>query len=211
MIKFLEKDSIVISVAGGAASGKTTFSKNLMKLVKNYSVSLLSLDNYYKDFSDLSFEERAKINFDNPDTIDVDLLIKHIKMLINNQEVQQRKYDFTLNLHSQELITIKPAKIIIIEGLFLLEIKAIRELSNIKIYIETDDDIRFIRRLNRDVKERKRTEKFAIHQYLTMVKPMHDLIIKPSSRFADLIIPYYDGNDVAMGLLLTSIKGLLQR
>jgi len=211
MINFLNKKHIIILVSGGAASGKTTFSEKLMKLVKNYSVSLVSLDNYYKDFPNLSSEELKNINFDNPITIDSKLLLKHINMLINDKIVKQPKYDFSINAHGNEYVIVKPAKIIIIEGIFLLEMKEIRNLSNIKIYIETDDDIRFIRRLNRDIKERKRSEEFAIKQYLEKVKPMHELIVKPSSRYADLIIPYYEGNDVAMEILISSIKGLLNK
>jgi len=209
MKQLFSKRNIVVAVAGGTASGKTTFSIELMKLVKQYSIILLSLDNYYKDFSYLTLAQRKKLNFDNPDNLDIALLKKHLTMLKNNQSINQFIYDYTISLRTKKTITIKPAKIIIIEGIFLLCIKEIRKLLNIKIYIETDDDLRFIRRLERDVKERKRNKQFVIHQYLTTVKPMHDLIVKPSSRFADLIIPYYDGNKVAMKILSATFKYLL--
>jgi len=201
--------NILVAVAGGTASGKTTFSKKIMKEISEYSVILLSLDNYYKDFSYLTFEQREKINFDNPDNFDVPLLKKHLTMLRNNESIEQFIYDFSIHLRSKKTIVVKPAKIIIIEGLFLLHIEEIRDLFNIKLYIETDDDLRFIRRLERDIKERNRTKNYVVNQYLETVKPMHDLIVKPSSRYADLIIPYYDGNKVAMKILLASFTYLL--
>jgi len=210
MDKFSGEKSIVIAVAGGAGAGKTTFSRQLVALLKNYSVILISVDNYCKDFSHLTLKQRKQINFDNPNTIDIELLSKHLKMLKNNQSVNCHYYDYSISLRSKKTFKLNPAKIIIIEGVLLLSTPKIRELSDIKIYIETDDDLRFIRRLKRDINERKRSREFAINQYLTMVKPMHELIVKPSSRYADLIIPYYDGNNIAMNILIKSIEGVLK-
>ncbi len=207
----MQKKNTIIAVAGGTASGKTTVANKIMEIFKEDSVTLISTDNYYKDYSNLSFDERRKINYDHPNTVDIELLSKNLIDLKNNKEVKEYIYDFKNSIRTKKTIIVKPRKVIILEGILILAIKQIRDLVNIKMFIKTDDDIRLIRRLERDMKLRKRTFKSVIDQYLTTVKPMHDLLVEPSTRYADIIIPYYEGNEVAVDLILSKVKSLINK
>ncbi len=200
----------IIAIAGGTACGKTTLAKQIINILKDKSVVLLSTDNYYKDYSYLTSEDRKKINYDHPDALDIELLKKHLFQLTNGQSVEQQIYDFKNNIRTNKTRFIKPSKVIILEGILLLHIKTIRDLCNIKLFVKTDDDIRFIRRLTRDIDNRKRTLNSVINQYLKTVKPMHDILVEPSIKYADLIIPYYEGNNVALNILLSRIESLIQ-
>jgi len=205
-----EKPVQFIIVAGGSASGKTTVVKQIAdEILADKSVVHFSMDHYYKDLSNMSLEERRKVNFDHPNSIDVDLLVKDLKKLKKRQAIKMPVYDFSINNRTKKTVQLDPADVIILDGILTLHIEKIREFGDIKIFIKTSDDIRFIRRLERDVKERGYTIDYIIKQYLTTVKPMHDYFVAPSIDYADIIIPYYEGNDVAIDLVATKIASIV--
>lgn len=201
-----------IIIAGGTASGKTTLAKKIAKAASTTgsTVQYWSMDNYYKDFSDLPFEKRKAINFDHPNSMDIDLLVDHITKLKNWQAIEVPIYDFKLHARSGNKIIINPADVIILDGILALHIQQIRAHGDLKLFIKTADDIRFIRRLERDINERGRQLTDVINQYLTTVKPMHDIFVEPSIDYADLIVPYYEGNEVAMDLVTTKAKAIIK-
>ena len=204
-------ESILIIVAGGSASGKTTVVNKLVNNLDSNDVAVICEDNYYNDQSHLTMEERKLTNYDHPNSFDVDLLYKQLEDLLNGNSISEPVYDFKMhNRNSEEFITVNPKKIIILEGILALYDKRIRNLSNIKIFVESDADIRFIRRLERDTTERGRTIEFVIKQYLDTVKPMYDAYVAPTKRFADIIIPNDTKHDVALGVLLSSIKQMIK-
>ncbi|MDD3831186.1 MAG: uridine kinase [Clostridia bacterium] len=195
----------VIGIAGGSGSGKTTVATKLVNVFGLDSV-VLSHDFYYKDNSQLTFEQRANINYDHPNSLDTDLLIEHVSMLKNGQSIKHPTYDFSLHLRNNIWQEMSPADIIVVEGILLFENKQLCDLMDVKIFVDTDDDVRFIRRLSRDVNERGRSMQSVINQWLTTVKPMHDTFVQPSKRNADIIIPEGGFNDVAIDML---IKGII--
>jgi len=201
---------VLILIAGGTASGKTTVVDQITnKLPKD--VSVICMDNYYKQRDDLPFEKRKKINYDHPDAIDLDLLKQHIRALLDNRSIDCPVYNFALhNRDKSKTILIHPAKVIIIEGILALYDKDIRDLADIQIFVESDADIRFIRRLKRDMEERGRSLDNVIEQYLTTVKPMFDAYVLPTKRFADIIIPNDTKHDIAIDILSTKIKDCLK-
>ncbi|AKU79627.1 uridine kinase [Spiroplasma turonicum] len=202
----------IITIAGGSASGKTTFAQTLSdKIFENHSVSHLSMDNYYKDFSHLNFEERQNLNFDHPSSLDIDLICKHLDDLKNFKSIQVPIYDFTTHSQSGKFKTINPSEVVIFDGILALQVEEVRKRSNIKIFIRTDDDIRFIRRLVRDVNDRGRNLDDVINQYLTTVRPMYKFFVEPSIEHADIIVPYYEGNKIAMDLVAAKINTLLSK
>lgn len=202
----------ILGIAGGTASGKTTVAKKLKELAEPYGkVAMLRLDDYYKDMSHLCLEERKQINFDHPDSYDFDLILKHIDDLLNNKAVEKPIYDFVLSVRTKETETIEPSDVIIIEGIMIFTCEELRNLFDMKIYVDTPDDIRFIRRLKRDVRDRGRTVESVVNQYLTTVRPMHHSFVEPSKRYADIIIPEGGKNEVAIDLLITKIKSLLKK
>ncbi|AVN60984.1 uridine kinase [Mesoplasma florum] len=204
------KKVTLILIAGGTASGKTTVADRIAnEILKGKSVTHISMDNYYKDFGDLTLEERRKINFDHPNSVDTELLLNDLNALKDYQPIKMFIYDFKTSSRTNETITVKPSDVVILDGIFALAIKEIRKLGNIKIFIKTANDLRFIRRLQRDVNERGRSLESVIDQYLNEVKPMHDAFIGPSIEYADLIIPYKEGNDVAVDLVATKILSLV--
>lgn len=204
--------SIIIGIAGGSASGKSSVALKLMSyFATNKSVIIIRQDDYYKDQSDMEMAERIKVNYDHPFAFDSELLLSQLKSLRSGQAIKKPVYDFVNHTRSKEIEIIEPADVIIIEGLFVLESDALRSLLDIKVYIDTDADVRFIRRLLRDVKERKRTLDSVVNQYLTTVKPMHNQFVEPSKRYADIIIPEGVENLVAIDLLTTKISSIISQ
>ncbi|HAX73791.1 MAG TPA: uridine kinase [Firmicutes bacterium] len=200
---------LIIGIAGGSASGKTSVSRILCDAFSDQTITLFRQDDYYNDQSHLTMEERVLTNYDHPLSMDNELLIKHIKKLIMGYSIEKPIYDYTNHTRSEETEKIQPTSIIIVEGLFVLEDVKIRELLDIKIFVETDADIRFIRRLLRDTTERGRTIDSVIMQYTESVKPMHEQFVEPTKRYADIIIPEGKTNTVAIDLLITKISSIL--
>ena len=205
-----DKRPLVIGIAGGTCSGKSSIAKILIKEFDNKkSVNIIREDDYYKDQSNLSMEERAKTNYDHPLAFDFDLMIVHLHKLINGESIEKPTYDYTVHNRSDVTEIVHPSDVLIIEGLFSLYTPEIRELEGIKIFVDTPADERFIRRLRRDVKERARTVESITEQYLTTVKPMHDQFIEPTKKYADIIIPQGKSNIVAIDLIKTKIHSIL--
>jgi uridine kinase len=201
---------IIIGVSGGSGSGKTTIVDIIMDALGKEDVIVIKHDDYYKDQSDLSYEERIVVNYDHPNSLDNDLFIDQLIALSNGQMINKPVYDFTIHNRKTQTEQVHPAKVIILEGILLLEDARIRDLMNIKVYVETDPDLRFIRRLDRDINERGRTVDQVIKQYLETVKPMHYQFIAPSKRHADIMIPNHYKHSVAVDLMITKIKSILQ-
>lgn len=204
------KQPIVIGIAGGSGSGKTTIAHEIYeRLHQDDHMLILTQDSYYKNNDNLSMEERQKINYDHPDAFDMPLLTKQLKQLMNRQAIEMPVYDFTAHTRSKETIHTEPADIIILEGILVLSDKQLRDLMSIKIFVDTDDDIRFIRRLERDTQERGRTMDSVITQYLATVKPMYHQFLEPTKRYADIIVPEGGENDVAIDMLTTKLRSVL--
>ena len=203
--------SILIGIAGGTGSGKTSISKELLVEYGKGEVVVIQQDSYYKDLSHMKLEERQLQNFDHPDAIDIKLFHEQITDLLNGNTVDVPIYDFTTHARSIEKITVSPHHVIVLEGILALHFISLRKLMNIKIYVETPADIRFIRRLSRDIKERGRTTQSVIDQYLSTVRPMHDQFVEPSKYYADVIIPEGGENKVAIDLIRTKINSILSR
>lgn len=202
----------IIGIAGGTASGKTTIAKILYETALLYgSVAHIRLDDYYKDLSHLSFEERRNINFDHPDSYDVELLLSDINKLKNGLSIEKPTYDFVNSIRAKETEHLEPSNIIIVEGIMVFAITEIREILDMKIFVDTADDIRFIRRVKRDINERGRTLDSVVNQYLSTVRPMHLTFVEPSKRFADIIVPEGGKNQVAVDILVTKIIDLLKK
>ncbi|STY43302.1 Uridine kinase [Listeria grayi] len=176
------KKPIVVGVTGGSGSGKTTVTKAIYDYFQGHSILMLEQDYYYKDQSHLPMQERRKTNYDHPLAFDTDLLIEHLKMLLNYETIEKPVYDYTIDTRSSEVIIQEPKEVIILEGILILEDPRLRELMDIKVYVDTDDDIRFIRRLTRDINDRGRTMESVIDQYLSVVKPMHNEFIEPTKN-----------------------------
>ena len=205
------KKSTIIGIAGGSASGKTTIAQRLFDEFDDCnSVVIIREDDYYKDQSNLEFEERKKTNYDHPFAFEHDLLCKHIDDLANGKQIIKPIYDFSVHNRSKETEIVKPADVIILEGLFILEEKELRDRCDIKIFVDTPADVRICRRLSRDVNERKRDFNNIIDQYLTTVRVMHEQFIEPSKKYAHVIIPEGGSNTVAIDLLLTKIHSILR-
>ena len=197
---------LIIGIAGGTGSGKTTVARRIYESLKGVNVVVIQQDAYYIDLSHLPIEERKKKNFDHPSAFDNDLLIKHLKKLIKVEEIKKPIYSFTDYTRKKETEKVLPRDIIILEGILVLEEEKIRNLLDIKIYVDADEDERFIRRLVRDTKERGRTMDSVIEQYLTVVKPMFLQFVEPSKRYADIVIPQGGLNDVAIDIIVSKIK-----
>ena len=200
---------ILILVAGGTASGKTTVVSEIISYFNTSDISVVLMDNYYKRRDDISLEERKKINYDHPNSFDLDLLKKDLETLSKGKTIYSPSYDFTVHNRSNETITIRPSKVIILEGIMAMYDNDIRNLADIKIFVESEADIRFIRRLKREMKERGRSLDEVVNQYLETVKPMHDLYVEPTKKYADIIIPNNDKHDVALGILAAKIKDII--
>ena len=207
----MKRKPILILIAGGTASGKTTVVEKIIKSFMKEEVSVICMDNYYKKRDDLTFEERKKINYDHPDALDMELLAKHLSMLMDEKSIDCPVYNFAEhNRDASKTITISPAKVIIMEGILALYDPKIRKMADIQIFVESDADIRFIRRLKRDMEERGRSLDNVIEQYLTTVKPMYEAYVVPTKRFADIIIPNDTKHDIAIDILATKIKDIIR-
>ena len=200
---------LIIGVAGGTASGKSSVSRILYDAFSDRTITLLRQDDYYNDQSHMTMEERVKTNYDHPLSMDNELLVKHLKKLMLGYSIEKPVYDYTQHTRSEETEKIEPTKIIIVEGILIFENEQLRNLFDVKIFVDTDDDIRFIRRLSRDVNERARSMESVINQYLTTVKPMHDRFVEPSKRYADVIVPEGGHNTVALDMVVNNIKNKL--
>ncbi len=208
----LLKKPIIIGIAGGSASGKTTIAQMLYdSFEKTKSVTIIREDDYYKDQSHMAFEDRVKTNYDHPFAFDHDLMESQIKDLLNGIAINKPVYDFTVHNRSEKIEVIEPRDVIIIEGLFVLEEKCIRDLLDIKIYVDTPYDVRFIRRMTRDIKERARQLDNIISQWLNTVRVMHEEFVEPSKKYANIIIPEGANNKVAIDLLITKIDSILNQ
>ena len=203
-------DVIVIGVAGGTGSGKTTLVKALVNRFGD-NITVLSHDNYYKRHDELTYEERTKLNYDHPQAFDTEMLVEHIKALKNNVPIEHPVYSFVDHDRTSESVSVKPSKVIIVDGILIFENKALRELMDIKVYVDTDADVRLARRILRDVCERGRTMESVINQYITTVKPMHEEFVEPSKKYADVIIPEGGFNSVAVTMLIQNIRSLIER
>lgn len=202
---------MIIGVSGGSGSGKTSVTKAIYNNFKGHSILVLEQDSYYKDQSDVPFEERLKTNYDHPLAFDNDLLIEHLKKLLNYEPIEKPVYDYTIHTRSNETIHVEPKNVIILEGILVLEDERLRNLMDIKLFVDTDPDLRFIRRLTRDIKERGRTLESVVEQYIQVVRPMHNQFIEPTKRYADIIIPEGGQNHVAIDLMVTKIQTILEQ
>jgi uridine kinase len=200
---------MIIGICGGTGSGKTTVAQRILEAVGDDQVVYLQLDSYYRDLSHLPFEERVKINFDHPDALDTDLLIAHVEQLVAGQPIDQPVYDFTQHICKPETTRIEPKPVTLIEGILIFENARLRALMDLKIYVDTADDLRFIRRLQRDIIERGRTVESVIQQYLATVRPMHLEFVEPSKRYADIIIPEGGLNLAGIDLIIEKVKAYL--
>ncbi len=201
---------VIIGVAGGSGSGKTTVCKKIYDYFTGKSIVMIEHDSYYRDQSDISFEERLKTNYDHPFAFDTDLLVEHLEKLRNNESIEVPVYDYTHHTRSDETIRVEPQDVIILEGILILEDKRLRDLMDIKIYVDTADDLRIIRRIERDMKERGRSLESIIDQYLSVVREMHEQFIEPSKKYADVIIPEGGHNQVAIDLVISKIRTIFQ-
>ncbi|NQD65501.1 uridine kinase [Bacillus haikouensis] len=207
----MKQKPVVIGVAGGSGSGKTSVTKAIYEQFQGHSILMLQQDYYYKDQANLPFEERLKTNYDHPLAFDNDLLIEHLTELINHQAVDKPVYDYKMHTRSEETILVEPKDVIILEGILVLEDERLRNLMDIKLYVDTDADLRIIRRMLRDIKERGRSIDSVIDQYITVVRPMHNQFIEPTKRYADVIIPEGGHNHVAIDLMVTKIQTILEQ
>ena len=201
----MEKNILVIGIAGGTGSGKTTLMKNLIARYGD-QVTVLSHDNYYKRHDDLTYEERCGLNYDEPDALETDLMARHLERLRRGETIDCPVYDFTVHNRSDETIPIVPRKVIIVEGILIFENRELRELMDIRIFVDTDADVRLCRRIHRDVRKRGRTLESVLQQYQETVKPMHEKYVEPSKRFADIVVPEGGKNMVALDMILGRIE-----
>lgn len=200
---------LTIGIAGGSGSGKTTIAQKITEKVGRERISFIEMDSYYRDLSHLSHSERSQYNFDHPAALDIELFIEHLKMLKAGVPIEKPEYDFVTHTRKRQTTRVFPQPVVIIEGLLLFENKRVRELLDIKTYVETPADIRFIRRLIRDMKERGRSAESVVNQYYKTVRPMHQAFVEPGREYADIIIPWQDYNDVAIEVVFHRVEAKL--
>ncbi|MGD8807567.1 MAG: uridine kinase [Chloroflexota bacterium] len=205
-----ENKPIVFGVAGGTASGKTTVAEAILAAVGASQLAYLPHDAYYRDMIHLPLSERAKLNYDHPESLETELLISHVERLIEGKSVEVPVYDFTEHRRTEQTRTVEPCPIILIDGILIFTHPQLRELMDIKVYVDTDADVRFIRRLQRDMKERGRSLESVIDQYLGTVRLMHLEFVEPSKRYADVIVPFGGLNKVAMDMVVARLMVMLQ-
>ena len=203
--------ALVIGIAGGTGSGKTTVAEMIAKELGLRRVAMLFQDSYYKDLAHLSLTERKAQNFDHPDAIDVELMAAHVRALKSGQPIRMPTYDFPTYTRRAKTIPARPKRVILVEGILVLACEELRNLMDVKLYVDTDDDIRFIRRLKRDTLERGRKMESVIEQYLATVRPMHHEFVEKSKRYADLVLPWRDFNPAAVGMMIQMVRGFLRR
>ncbi|WP_342747083.1 uridine kinase [Dethiosulfatibacter aminovorans] len=203
------KKPIFIGITGGSGSGKTTVVKKIKTAIPSKSLTVIEQDSYYKDQSHLSFEERCKTNYDHPLAFDNDLLIEHLKDLAKGKEIEKPVYDYETHNRKEETITVEPRDIIVLEGILIFYDERLRDLLDIKIFVDTDSDIRLVRRIIRDMNERGRSIDSVLNQYMQTVRPAHEQFIEPTKKYADIIIPEGGHNLVAIDLMVTKIKSII--
>jgi uridine kinase len=202
------RSPVVVGIAGGTGSGKTTVARAIYDHVGRDRIEWISHDSYYRNFEGLSIEERHHINFDHPDSLETELLARHLDVLGKGSSVEVPIYDFTSHTRKSETVRVEPRRVIIVEGILVLYERELRNRIDIKLYVDTPADIRFVRRLMRDISERGRSVESVIEQYITTVRPMHEEFVEPSKRYADLIIPEGGENRVAIDAIIARVEGL---
>ena len=200
---------IIIGVAGGTGSGKTTVTETILERVGEERIAFIPHDAYYRDLTHLTPDLRKKVNFDHPDSLETDLLVEHLKLWRGGQAIEVPIYDFTTHTRTKETRRVEPQRVAIVEGILVFAEPKLREMFDVKLYVDTDADIRFIRRLRRDIEERGRTTESVVEQYLTTVRPMHLEFVEPSKRYADVIIPEGGFNEVAIEMVAARLRGML--
>ena len=200
---------LVIGIAGGSGSGKTTLLKNILETF-GPAITVISHDNYYKRHDELTYEERCQLNYDEPDALETDLMVRQLEQLRRGEEILCPVYDFTVHNRSDETVTIKPERVIIVEGILIFENKQLRDLMDIKIFVDADADIRICRRIKRDVNKRGRSLESVIQQYQQTVKPMHEKYVEPSKKYADIVVPEGGKNLVALAMIQGYISRYLE-
>ena len=206
----MDSNILVIGIAGGTGSGKTTLMKNIIESFQD-QVTVLSHDNYYRRHDELTYEQRCALNYDEPAALETELMAKHLEQLRRGEAIDCPVYDFSIHNRSQETIHIVPKKVIIVEGILIFENKPLRELMDIRIFVDTDDDIRLCRRIKRDVNKRGRTLESVLQQYQQTVKPMHEQYVEPSKRYADIVVPEGGKNWVALDMIVRKIQHHLEQ
>lgn len=203
--------ALVVGIAGGTASGKTTVARKLHESLEASGVSFIDQDSYYRDLAHLTPEERREVNFDHPDAFDTTLLVSHLQALKRGQSVEKPVYDFVASTRTGRTTTVRPAELILIEGILVLHMEIVRKELDVRIFVETEDDVRIIRRLTRDIKERGRDFDHVVNQYFRHVRPMHLAFIEPSKRWADIVVPHGGNNDIAIDMLVGALRSRLHR
>jgi len=203
-------DPLVIGIAGGSGSGKTTVAQEILQRVGPDRIAFLQHDSYYKDLSGLPPAQKADVNFDHPNSLETELLIQHIASLRDGKSVEVPIYDFSTHSRTSETFTVNPRGVILVEGILIFTESALRNMFDVKIFVDTDSDLRFIRRLERDITERGRTTELVIKQYQATVRPMHMEFVEPSKRYADVIIPEGGHNTAALDMVVARIEALLK-
>ncbi len=205
-----DMETMTIGIAGGTGSGKTTITRKILSQFGG-NVSVIYHDNYYKAHDDMPYSERSKLNYDHPNAFDTELLLRHIRALKSGQSVECPVYDYSIHNRSDKTVTIRPARVLVVEGILIFADKPLCREMDIRIFVDTDADVRILRRITRDVRDRGRSLESVISQYLTTVKPMHEQFVEPSKRNADVIIPEGGHNTVAMDMVMERIRGYLGR
>ncbi|HEY9722015.1 MAG TPA: uridine kinase [Oscillatoriaceae cyanobacterium] len=207
----MRKRPFVIGVAGGSGSGKTTVARNILEIAGRERVAHLLHDHYYKDLAHLSLEERAQVNFDHPDSLDNTLFAEHLRQLLEFRPVECPMYDFKTHRRTEETQSIMPRPVVLVEGILIFADPELRALMDLRVFVDTDADLRVLRRLERDVKERGRTLESVMQQYLTTVRPMHQEFVAPSKKYANLVIPEGGMNQVAIDVLISKVESVLKQ
>ena len=201
---------LTIGIAGGTASGKTTVARRLVERLGTHPVALLDQDSYYRDLADLPLEERARFNFDHPDAFDTALLVRHLEELRDGKAVDKPVYSFTQHTRTGETVRVNPGDVVILEGILILALEPVRELLDVKVFVDSDADVRVLRRVSRDIKERGRDFDGVVEQYFRTVRPMHFGFVEPSKRYADIIIPHGGLNDIAIEMVAGAVQKRLR-